>query len=930
VHDSAEPGSILASFNFGRSPKPSHPSAPLNLNLNPTTALLPVGPAPIPTPTLSPYGADQDDGPAVLVHPASPAFSSGSFETAKEEPSPAPVASTSFLPPSPVSGGLAARRLLNKKRLSLVVPAGPAAHGPASPISPSLLAADDALAETRSLPPTPVSLAAYIGAEGSEQQDRTIGRLMLKQQADEMREQMKGGRGMKRRTSIPRLNLAPSGKLPNGKPAPLNLAGTSSNAGMAVQLLRRDSVERGGTGGRDMGGSALEDDNEGDDPPEEFPYALGPREIVPGIYLGSELNARDPGLLNKWGIGAVLNVAKEVECPWVDEGVDEESDADLPPPTPSYYERRRSSTGGQGWEEVETPSPPIRDSSPPPPTPQTKQSHRRTSTQTGIPAPEGGPNRPQFVRPTASTPNLQSAYAAGKTVVVPPLPHGTTLSPIQASPSPSKTDMPIPSPDTTPVSYLPSSPPILRSLSSSPPQPRRSPPRERRTAGSSTGPRTASGVRFTSNKRTGRPELNYLWLKWGHDESDLVEAGKFQIAFDFLDAARATGQKTLVHCQCGVSRSATVVIAYCMREAARALETGQSAGELEGVKGMHDTYSFVKEKSEWVGPNLGLVFQLVAYERNLRGASGPDPYGEEDEEGPYPADPTSPPQAPVPARIAFSSAEPAPSPRTPLWSEGSTASGSQLSTPDMHEPALSPTVSLVSSVNSTGGRSARTNAIGRDEVVILEADMAHEPISIAGMAERLSLENLITHTAAGSNPSSVKSSPIEPSPTTGPGSPFVLPLPPRAPPRRYSQDDAISPTVSSFRPPPPMLVTRLPQSLGSSQITPRATYPTVPKPSLSMNTNLGPASRSGLTAGPLSASTSSSSTVNGARGFSSPVTDLDADGESRGSRAAFGSQQTPQERRASHRRVFSETITVSSLVKARQAAHTPAASPTAH
>ena len=42
-----------------------------------------------------------------------------------------------------------------------------------------------------------------------------------------------------------------------------------------------------------------------------------------------------------------------------------------------------------------------------------------------------------------------------------------------------------------------------------------------------------------------------------------------------------------------------------MREASRALNEGQEVAEgLGEVTGMHSAYSFVKEKSVWVGPNL--------------------------------------------------------------------------------------------------------------------------------------------------------------------------------------------------------------------------------------------------------------------------------------------------------------------------------------
>lgn len=51
-----------------------------------------------------------------------------------------------------------------------------------------------------------------------------------------------------------------------------------------------------------------------DDSPS-VPYADGPIEIIPGIWLGSEDSARDWRGLVKRGIKSILNVAKEVACP---------------------------------------------------------------------------------------------------------------------------------------------------------------------------------------------------------------------------------------------------------------------------------------------------------------------------------------------------------------------------------------------------------------------------------------------------------------------------------------------------------------------------------------------------------------------------------------------------------------------------------------
>lgn len=115
---------------------------------------------------------------------------------------------------------------------------------------------------------------------------------------------------------------------------------------------------------------------------------------------------------------------------------------------------------------------------------------------------------------------------------------------------------------------------------------------------------------------SGRPAMRYLKLQWSHGQHDLVDNG-FPEAMKFTDAALTRHEGVLVHCQCGISRSATMVIALVMRAAA---ESSPSVPpEVWALKGMQGAYDYVKERSRWVGPNMSLIYQLLEYERRLKG-----------------------------------------------------------------------------------------------------------------------------------------------------------------------------------------------------------------------------------------------------------------------------------------------------------------------
>ncbi len=69
------------------------------------------------------------------------------------------------------------------------------------------------------------------------------------------------------------------------------------------------------------------------------------------------------------------------------------------------------------------------------------------------------------------------------------------------------------------------------------------------------------------------------------------------------DSAAQSGGQVLVHCQAGVSRSATVTIAYIMQRTAM---------------NMVDAYKFVKNRRTIIAPNFNFMGQLLEFEQALK------------------------------------------------------------------------------------------------------------------------------------------------------------------------------------------------------------------------------------------------------------------------------------------------------------------------
>ncbi|XP_048952218.1 dual specificity protein phosphatase 8 isoform X2 [Canis lupus baileyi] len=116
-------------------------------------------------------------------------------------------------------------------------------------------------------------------------------------------------------------------------------------------------------------------------------------------------------------------------------------------------------------------------------------------------------------------------------------------------------------------------------------------------------------------------------------------------SIEFIDKAKLSSCQVIVHCLAGISRSATIAIAYIMKT------MGMSSD---------DAYRFVKDRRPSISPNFNFLGQLLEYERSLKllaalqgdGASHPGT----PEPLPGPAAPLPPPPPPTSESAATGSA----------------------------------------------------------------------------------------------------------------------------------------------------------------------------------------------------------------------------------------------------------------------------------
>ena len=83
-------------------------------------------------------------------------------------------------------------------------------------------------------------------------------------------------------------------------------------------------------------------------------------------------------------------------------------------------------------------------------------------------------------------------------------------------------------------------------------------------------------------------------------------------AFHFIEEAKACGERVLVHCHAGMSRSVTIILAYLMKYYDHTLESA---------------HEYVKQRKTDIAPNFSFMGQLLDYECSLRPSPADSGFG---------------------------------------------------------------------------------------------------------------------------------------------------------------------------------------------------------------------------------------------------------------------------------------------------------------
>lgn len=100
--------------------------------------------------------------------------------------------------------------------------------------------------------------------------------------------------------------------------------------------------------------------------------------------------------------------------------------------------------------------------------------------------------------------------------------------------------------------------------------------------------------------KASRPEPEYIHVPWDHNTNVVDDLLRL---CELIDNRVRQDKRVLVHCQCGVSRSASLVVAYGLYKNPQLT--------------VQEAYDAVKFRSRWIGPNMNLIYQLSEFKSKL-------------------------------------------------------------------------------------------------------------------------------------------------------------------------------------------------------------------------------------------------------------------------------------------------------------------------
>jgi tyrosine-protein phosphatase len=92
----------------------------------------------------------------------------------------------------------------------------------------------------------------------------------------------------------------------------------------------------------------------------------------------------------------------------------------------------------------------------------------------------------------------------------------------------------------------------------------------------------------------------YIHMPWEHNTDIVPDLHKL---VKMIDERVQRGKRVLIHCQCGVSRSASLIVAYGLYK--------------DPQMSVQEAYDKAKKRSKWIGPNMNLIMQLQEFRNSL-------------------------------------------------------------------------------------------------------------------------------------------------------------------------------------------------------------------------------------------------------------------------------------------------------------------------